>query len=145
MELQRHFGLEEANSLIPMVRETFALVRPLHAEMQQRAIQLVELGQQIDIQRHEGPLPVELVSQKAELHRLALRIHQALNELLERGIEVKAVDGLVDFRSHYHDRVVYLCWHWDEPEIGCFHELDSGFAGRRVIDVPDRFVGDPVN
>ena len=145
MQLHRHFDLSEANALVPLVRETFARVRPLHTELQQRAVELVELGQEINIQHHEGPLPVDLVSQKAALHRLALQIHRTLRGIVERGVEVKGVDGLVDFRSKYCGRVVYLCWHWDEPEIHCFHELDGGFAGRRVIDDPAAFFGDPVN
>ena len=145
MELHRHFDIAEANALIPLVQETFGRVRPLHDELQQRAVELVELGQEIGIQTHEGPLPVDLVSRKAELHRLALRIHRNLRGLLERGVEVKAVDGLADFRTRYCGRVVYLCWHWGESEIQCFHELDGGFAGRRVIDDPCKFIGDPVN
>ena len=145
MDLQRYFDLQEANSLIPLVRDTFARVRPLHDELQLRAAELVDLGQQLDIQNHDGALPLELVERKADLHRLALKIHRSLRGITDRGVEVKAVDGLVDFRSHYCGRVVYLCWRWDEPETGCFHELDGGLSGRRVIGDPAQFLGDPVN
>ena len=28
---------------------------------------------------------------------------------------------------------VYLCWRLDEPEVGYWHELDAGFAGRQKL------------
>jgi hypothetical protein len=31
-------------------------------------------------------------------------------------------------------RVVYLCWKLGEENIGWWHELDIGFAGRQPLD-----------
>jgi hypothetical protein len=30
-------------------------------------------------------------------------------------------------------REVYLCWRLGEPEVGHWHELEAGFAGRRKL------------
>ena len=50
------------------------------------------------------------------------------------GVEPKnAVEGLVDFPSIMDDRVVYLCWKLDEPEVLYWHEVDAGFAGRQPL------------
>lgn len=55
-----------------------------------------------------------------------------LNEL---GIELKDYTrGLIDFPSLRGERVVYLCWQiGDGDEIGWWHEIDAGFAGRRPL------------
>ena len=42
--------------------------------------------------------------------------------------------GLVDFPSLLNERTIYLCWQRGEPDVGFWHELDGGFAGRRPID-----------
>ena len=65
----------------------------------------------------------------------------ALNELMELGVEVKGLDGLVDVRSRYRGRIVYLCWRESEPSFEFWHELDARFAGRRPIDDPEAFEG----
>ena len=55
--------------------------------------------------------------------------------------ELEAVDivvrdverGLVDFPALRDGEEVYLCWLVDEDEIGFWHGLDAGFAGRRPL------------
>lgn len=143
MELQRHWGVAEANAMLPLVRESFERVRPLHKALQQRAVELAEVEKRIT--EDDEASRVTLLSERAELHRMALQIHRILRGLTERGVEVKDVDGLVDFRSHYQGRVVYLCWRWNEPEIACFHELSGGFAGRQLLGDPHQFTGDLVH
>jgi hypothetical protein len=44
--------------------------------------------------------------------------------------------GLVDFPALRDGAEVYLCWLVDEAEIGFWHDLDAGFAGRRPLDRP---------
>lgn len=132
--------------MLPLVRATFEDVRPMHERMQRRAVQLVELSQELQLGMQSiGALPSDVIKRRAELHELALDIHKRLGRIRDLGVEVKGVDGLADFRSLYQGRVVYLCWHWDEPEIRWFHELDGGFRGRQAIGDPALFGGDPVN
>jgi len=109
----RHFGIEEANSLIPLLTRTFEAVRPLAAKLDAA----------------QGP----------DRDALAGRIQQELQPLIDSGIEVKALDGLVDFRALREGRTVYLCWRWGEERITHWHELDTGFSGRRPIKPDDAF------
>jgi hypothetical protein len=61
-------------------------------------------------------------------------IQARLRELDELGVELKDPrTGLVDFRSERDGQIVYLCWKLDEPSVGWWHTLDSGFAGRRQL------------
>lgn len=59
-----------------------------------------------------------------------------LREISALGAEVKDPDrGLVDFRVRLRGREVYLCWQLGEPErIAFWHDLETGFAGRKIIE-----------
>jgi hypothetical protein len=63
------------------------------------------------------------------------KIGKLTTELHELGIEIKDhTRGLIDFPSMRGDRVVYLCWQLGEgDEIGWWHELEAGFAGRQPL------------
>jgi len=41
--------------------------------------------------------------------------------------------GLVDFYGRIEGRTVWLCWRYGEESIGYYHDLDSGFSGRRAL------------
>jgi len=41
--------------------------------------------------------------------------------------------GLVDFLGEVDGRRVWLCWRLDEEGVAHYHELGSGFAGRKPL------------
>jgi hypothetical protein len=54
--------------------------------------------------------------------------------LADRGILLKDPEtGLVDFPAVREGRTVYLCWRLGEDRVGWFHEVTSGFGGRRPL------------
>ena len=67
---------------------------------------------------------------------VAREIEALLREIAELGVEVKDADrGLIDFRSERRGREFYLCWQLGEGNrIAYWHDLDSGFAGRKIIE-----------
>ena len=67
---------------------------------------------------------------------LVREIEALLREIGELGVEVKDPDqGLIDFRGRYRGRTVYLCWKLGEgSRIAFWHDLDAGFAGRKIIE-----------
>jgi hypothetical protein len=72
-------------------------------------------------------------------------IHERLEELLEMGVEVKGTEGLVDVRSRYRGRTVYLCWKIGEEAFTYWHDVDAGFAGRQPITDSESFKGSLLN
>jgi len=55
-------------------------------------------------------------------------------ELATLGVEIKDLaSGLVDFRCRHEGRDVWICWRHGEADIGFWHELEAGFAGRKPI------------
>ncbi len=76
--------------------------------------------------------------QKSRLERedanLSSRLEEAVGALRSEGIEVKDLStGLVDFYALEGGEVVLLCWRVGETEVGYFHTLTGGFAGRRPL------------
>jgi len=67
---------------------------------------------------------------------VAREIEALLREVAELGVEVKDPDaGLIDFRTTRRGREVYLCWKLGEGDrIALWHDLDTGFAGRKIIE-----------
>jgi hypothetical protein len=122
----KHFTLEEARSLLTSV----------HA----LASKLVELKQALtargwDVYRHQyfgGLGPNGDGSFPSEMETL-VEIVKSLNQ---RGVLVKGLDeGLIDFphiRSNGEE--VYLCWKIGENDIGYWHGVDEGYAGRKRIE-----------
>jgi hypothetical protein len=76
----------------------------------------------------------ELDQAKSEFERTQNSMLEYVNELEELGVELKDdLTGLVDFRSLLDGREVYLCWRLGEPEVGYWHELNAGVAGRNKL------------
>jgi hypothetical protein len=67
---------------------------------------------------------------------IAQEINALLKDIAELGVEVKDPDrGLVDFRTKLRGREVYLCWQLGEGNrISYWHDLEAGFAGRKLIE-----------
>jgi hypothetical protein len=69
-----------------------------------------------------------------EAQRLAAEIEGCVHELMELGVEVRALDaGLVDFPGTLDGRDVYFCWMLGEAAVTHWHERDAGFNGRQPL------------
>ncbi len=140
----RLFSLRDANALVPMLGETFTRARVLRDRLGKLQKDLAEEGHPLD----GGKVEVDPRA-RPEVQGLQRRAALLVGELLELlrgvtelGIEVKQAEGLVDFRSRFDGRVVYLCWKFGEERITHFHELDAGFAGRQPLPADGVFAGD---
>jgi hypothetical protein len=140
----RLFSLREANALVNTLNQEFAKARELRDELMGVQQKLEAEGRAI-----EGPAvevdpeaPTSIQRLQGQAVRIIDKLRAILTEVAELGVEVKAADGLVDFRSKLHGRTVYLCWRYGEDHIGHFHELDTGFGGRRPLPDDGDFIGD---
>ena len=76
------------------------------------------------------------ISDDAKIKKLAAEVNGFLGELEEIGCfykDTKFQIGLVDFPAMINDEEVYLCWRSDENDILYYHEIDSGYSGRKLI------------
>ncbi len=130
---QRHFTLDEANSLLPWLRTALSRIREIREQIQQAGH---ERGDLLGKVRHNGSQDLSPAI-KANLdpsRALEIEVADQLQLVLAKGIIVRdPARGLVDFPALRDGREVYLCWVLGEDEIRHWHEMDAGFPGRRPL------------
>lgn len=131
----RFFTWEEANRTLPLVRRIVDDIRAAHEALQ---APLERFRRLVESSREAG---AEARALRKELDERAKRLNAFVDELAGVGCHFKGFDeGLVDFYSMRDGRPVLLCWRAGEPEIGHWHDIDGGFAGRRPIPIDERDV-----
>lgn len=122
------FTLEEANALLPNVRQILSKIQVSHKSLgkyrkeTKKASDAAEFG---GGGIRDGIRYAELVT--------TLTSH--ISELESLGVQLKDFErGLVDFPSLRDGRVVLLCWQLGEgDELEWWHDVDAGFAGRTPL------------
>ena len=132
---RRHYTVEQANHALPLVRAIAADMVAKFAEVKERKDRLDRIRRQKRSKEGvEDLYAEEMVEAESQLEHDLETLQGYIEELTELGIEVKdASRGLVDFYSLLDGREVYLCWLLGEDEVGHWHELDAGYAGRQSL------------
>ena len=69
-----------------------------------------------------------------EFHRISYKVYDELEILDRKGVILRDVDeGLLDFRSIFQGRQIFLCWRIGEQTINYWHEADDGEQGSKHI------------
>lgn len=129
--VERHFTLDEANRTLPLVKRIVADITEEYREWRElvRRYEIVAGGSKAD----EGETDEQLRLREA-IDRVARRVTAYVGELQQIGCVLKGLeDGVVDFPARFEGRDVSLCWKLGEPEVGHWHEVDTGFAERQPI------------
>jgi hypothetical protein len=127
----RFFTVEEANNTLPLVRRIMADIMHENDRLQELLPQLKE----VRMRARRNPAAAEkLESLRGDVAAISSRLEGYLDELGQIGCVFKGPQGLVDYYSMRDGRPVFLCWRYGEQEIGYWHELDGGFAGRRALE-----------
>lgn len=123
----RVFTLAEARALLPEIRQLLEDAQRARDELVRRGPDVVE------VVRNAGS---NGGSHKASAALPAFtRMEEGIQRISALGVHIKDIEnGLVDFPAMREGRVVYLCWRLGESDIGYWHEIDSGYAGRQPID-----------
>ena len=120
----RLFTVEEAN-------EHLVAIVPLAEALKQSHDRIQQLRPRIAGVLEKGD------SGSAAASRMVLlfdRFERSLTELQKLGVEVKdPASGLLDFPARYQGRTILLCWRLGEPHVEWWHDLHTGFAGRRPV------------
>jgi hypothetical protein len=125
LEHERHYTLGEANAAIPAVRAQIERLRAaregLNDEEARAALDEAGPG-------NGGGAPGRVVSDAF------MQMRSSLIELRQMEVVLRDLDrGLADFPSLRDGREIYLCWEESEDEIGFWHDVDAGFAGRQPL------------
>jgi len=118
---------------------TLAEARDLMQEVQVRADELIEV--QASLVELQATLTTGVSSQLGglpEAKGLQARLSEIVGWFSAAGLEVKGIAPLLlDFPSELAGESVLLCWLEGERELGWYHPVAYGFAGRRRIPSAD--------
>ncbi|MSP79317.1 MAG: DUF2203 family protein [Dehalococcoidia bacterium] len=128
-----YFTLEQAIALLPWLRDRLA---ELDALMQRRAAVQAQADQLQERLRSNGHTShaEEVGALQTELQQVTSQLEAVMKVITDRGITLRDPQrGLVDFLALRNGREVCLCWLKGEDTIRFWHEMDSGFAGRKPL------------
>lgn len=122
----RHYTREEANAMLPRLKQLLSRLQAAKDEL-------------TDEQAHE------LLSEAApsngggepgtQVGTAFLEVRALLETLEQAEIAIRDIDrGLLDFPALIDEREVFLCWELGEDEVAYWHDLSSGYSGRRPLD-----------
>ncbi|MGI5213973.1 DUF2203 domain-containing protein [Plantactinospora sp. CA-290183] len=115
---------------------TLAQARHLVATLRPRLDELIVLRADLAELRADLAEPGALspLGGLAEIKGLEARIFGVLEELSGHDIQVKGFAPLLlDFPGERAGRPVLWCWLEGDDDIGWYHRVDCGFAGRRRV------------
>jgi len=115
----KYFTPSEAKKTLPLVRKIVKDILDTSREMRLIAD---EIGGKVE--------------NDPRIQKLADNVESFMKELEEIGCFFKDWNfsmGLVDFPSIIDGKEVFLCWRTDEDDIMYYHEMETGFAGRKLI------------
>ena len=134
--------IEEANALVPRLAHLVGRQLLLAGEIEARLKKLAELGQPV----RPGPRGVGAVIEeraddgedvravKRELGDRVTAYEDGWRDVQALGAVVKDPRvGLVDFYGRVEGKLVWLCWKYGEVAIEFYHDLDTGFSGRKPL------------
>ena len=123
---QRLFTVEEANALLPTLRNILDEVALHRDALRERAPHMEPI---LEAAPGNGGGKAG-----AEYGVEAYNLYLAIERIRELGVVLKDLDlGLLDFPHERGGRVVFLCWHPPEERVEYWHDLDAGYAGRQPL------------
>jgi len=122
---KKYFTIEEANRAL-------VYIAPIVDDVMEA------YGDVVDMRRRIEQLPEHAESYKLErsYEQGMDRLSDLVDELHFAGVELKDFEqGLIDFPSLHDGREVLLCWRSGENKVEFWHEVDTGYAGRRNVEL----------
>jgi len=120
----KYFTPSEATNTLPLVKK---IVKDILDTSREMRIIADEIGGKVE--------------NDPRIQKLAGDVEKFMLELEEIGCFFKDWNfqiGLVDFPAIIEGKEVFLCWRSDEDDITYYHEMETGFAGRKLIP-PEEF------
>jgi hypothetical protein len=138
--MQRIFTIEGVDALIPELSHRVSLQLALGAEIEGLVRRLSrETGKPVASLDPRPEESLETSSLRAKIRECVVRYEKGWRDIQELGAVVKDTSmGLLDFYGRLEGRLVWLCWRYGEDRVAYYHELDTGFSGRRALGAEAR-------
>lgn len=129
----RIFSLQEVNEMLPDLAARIEGLRDLHRRLvreRDRVAVLDLIGGGVPGSAEHD----EYLEHVRETTDLASEFDAGYRRIRDLGCLVKDLNrGLLDFYAVKDGRLIFFCWELGEREVRFWHELNSGYAGRKPI------------
>lgn len=135
--MKRYYTVDEVNHQLPRLERLFAGIMQLRSQLKSIYGRLEAKGHAPSDEAFEpaaAGVPAELIPDRAAFKGLVEVLRAQIAEVSALGCQIKDVEtGLVDWLARAGEREVLLCWRFGEKEVAFYHDVDTGFSGRRPI------------
>ena len=126
-----YFTIKSANEALPGVIAKFN-------NLKKQKNEIIKAEQELQLIMSSTDSFEKYITQKQKLNSEMTKFYHLIEELEATGVSLKGLDqGLLDFPSKRFDEDVWLCWKDGETEIKFWHDMNSGFNGRKPISISD--------
>ncbi len=131
------FNVQDASELIPELTVMIDEFRDRKNNFLKLNNEVIELRGMIEVDEYRKE---ELSNKERILKATAAELENLILQIRDLGCQLKDPEaGLVDFISMYKGKKVFLCWRQGEEEITWYHDINSGFSDRKMIEYPEEF------
>lgn len=124
--MTRYYTVAEANQALPRLRTLTTELRRIYQR-------ILELRPQIQSVLNKSRAGAGNAA-SCEMAMAFMRFDEIVEQIEQIGAELKdPATGLCDFLGLHEGRDIYLCWRLGEEQIEWWHDLHTGFAGRRHV------------
>ena len=145
------YDIDGANARLPEVRAVLEQLRSERRELVALRDRLIAARRGAEVPSNGRTLVDEALGEAADVTRgsatsdsprvLDARIRAVIDQMQaavarldEWSVQLRDIEeGLADFPALVNGRQVWLCWQLGEDEIHFWHDLTSGFGGRRPL------------
>ena len=125
---KKYFTIESAEKLLPKIERILKRTIKLN--------KAIDLLSSIEIEVYDddyGNLR-RVTKLNKQFHKLSYEFYSNMEKIEDLGCVIKDIDtGIIDFYSRFEGGDIFLCWKLGEKTIKFWHEIDSGYEGRKPI------------
>ena len=123
---ERHYTVAEANAMLPTLEPVLLRLREAKDDL-------------TDSEAHAVLTEAAPTNGGGDHGRQVgeafLEVRNLLATFEDAGIVVRDIDrGLIDFPAILDGEEVYLCWELGEDAVEHWHDLESGYGGRQLLE-----------
>ncbi|MFM8570793.1 MAG: DUF2203 family protein [Pirellula sp.] len=128
------FSLEQARSMLPLLRLIVADISLSHRELTDRRSHLRRM-----LRSHQGKsryqvYDQEILEMQKELNAQGSHLDEYISELERLGVILRSAhEGIVDFPTVIDQRSAFFTWQMGQDDINDFHWHDESTADRRRL------------
>lgn len=129
------FSIEQARSMLPLLRLIVADISLAHRELTERRSNLRRM-----LRNHQGKsrfqvYDQEIIAIQTDLKEDGAHLDEYISELEQLGVILRSAhEGIVDFPTVIDDQPAFFTWQMEQADVTDFHWASESTADRRPLE-----------